>query len=323
MKKDEAYPIIELSPDQFPVLIQHMNDPPKKLYARKGRVKEIEHEEHQEVEHQDESQKFLCVVGSRKYTSYGEGVCLKLISQLQGYNITIVSGLAYGIDSIAHRAALDAGLTTIAVLGSGLDWDTLYPRAHKALAERILDAGGMLISEEEPHHRARPYNFPKRNRIMAGMCHAVLVIESELKSGTLITSKYATEYNRDVLAVPGSIFSKRSEGPHMLLRLGATPVCTGANILEVLGLNVEGEREDVREEVHGGVCALSQKKQVSVTADERVVLDMLGEAPRTRNELIVTLTNNMQKNVADINALLVMMEIKDLITEKMGQMYLV
>lgn len=109
----------------------------------------------------------------------------------------------------------------------------------------------------------------------------------------------------------------------MLLRLGATPVCTGANILEVLGLNVEGEREDVREEVHGGVCALSQKKQVSVTADERVVLDMLGEAPRTRNELIVTLTNNMQKNVADINALLVMMEIKDLITEKMGQMYLV
>src|SRR5574344_927429 len=206
MLKDFEIEILEN--ENIPEMLREIPDCPDKLYI-KGKLP-------------SQDSKLLCVVGSRKYTSYGKDVCEKLISGLRGYDITIVSGLALGIDSIAHKTALDSGLKTIAVPGSGLDESVLYPSTHKQLAEKILENGGALISEFEPNFRATPYSFPQRNRIMAGISHAVLVIEAETKSGTLITSKFATEYNRDVLTVPGSIFSKNSEGPNMLIRLGAT-----------------------------------------------------------------------------------------------------
>ena len=186
--------------------------------------------------------KFLCVVGSRKYTDYGKEACQKLIAGLRGHNIVIVSGLALGIDGIAHRAALDAGLTTIAIPGSGLNPSVLYPSSNRQLAEKIIESGGALISEFEPMFKATTYSFPQRNRIMAGISHATLIIEAEIKSGTLITSRLATEYNRDVATVPGSIFSKTSEGPNMLLRLGATPVSSSAHILETLGFKIEEDK---------------------------------------------------------------------------------
>jgi DNA processing protein len=165
--------------------------------------------------------RILTVVGSRKYTSYGKEVCQKLIEGLRGTDTIVVSGLALGIDGIAHRAALDAGLRTIAVLGNGLSEKVLYPKSHLNLAREIVESGGALISEYEPDMEARPYTFPARNRICVGLSHAVLVIEAEEKSGTLITSKLATDYNRDVLTVPGNIFSDSAKGPHMLIRLGA------------------------------------------------------------------------------------------------------
>lgn len=189
--------------------------------------------------------KILCVVGSRKYSRYGKEVCEKLVSGLAGYPITIVSGLAHGIDAIAHRSALVAGITTIAVPGSGLDANTLYPRTHVALAEKILSAGGCLLSEYPDHLRAAPWMFPQRNRIMVGLSHAVLVIEASHKSGTMITARLATDYNRDVLAVPGSIFSTQSEGPHALLKLGATPITSAHDILECLGFEIKDEEASI------------------------------------------------------------------------------
>src|SRR3989344_5297892 len=138
--------------------------------------------------------KELFIVGSRKYTTYGKEACEKLIEGLRGYPIVIVSGLALGIDSIAHKKALDVGLTTIAFPGSGLDPKVLYPATNAHLAERIVEAGGAVISEFEPDFRATPWSFPQRNRLMAGISDAVLVIEAEQKSGTLITSRLATEY---------------------------------------------------------------------------------------------------------------------------------
>ena len=147
-----------------------------------------------------------------------------------------MSGLALGIDSIGHRSALKAGLPTVAIPGSGLSDKVLYPHSHRLLAEEIVEKGGCLLTEFPDDYPSYPINFPQRNRIIAGMSHATLVIEAELKSGTLITSKYATEYNRDVLTVPNSIFSKTSEGPHMLLRLGATPITQSSDIVSALGL---------------------------------------------------------------------------------------
>lgn len=250
--------------------------------------------------------KLLAVVGSRKYTQYGKDVCEQLIAGLRGYNIAIVSGLALGIDSIAHRAALDAGLKTIAVPGSGLDASVLYPSSHKQLAEKILEAGGALISEFEPKFRATPYSFPQRNRIMAGMSHAVLVIEAEIKSGTLITSKFATEYNRDVLTVPGSIFSQNSAGPNILIRLGATPVTKSEDILEVLGFKINEIPQNL------------ELKYADSSEEELLVVKILIE-PLPKDELI----RRMKLSVSKASSVISIMEIKGLIVESMGEIRLI
>src|SRR3989344_5703207 len=167
-----------LSPQEFPPLLREISDPPKQLYLR-GEMPSFE-------------KKWLAVVGSRAMTTYGKQACKYLLEGLRGYPIVIVSGLAYGVDAEAHKAALDAGLTTVAVPGSGLDWDVLYPRANVGLAREILKAGGALLSEFKPEQKAADYTFPQRNRIMAGLSHATLVIEAKEKSGSLITAKLVT-----------------------------------------------------------------------------------------------------------------------------------
>jgi len=213
--------IYTLNKKDFPRMLSEIDSKPNKLYIR-GTLP-------------NENTKILCIVGARHHSAYGEKVCKELIQGLKGYDICIVSGLAIGIDSIAHKAALDNGLKTIAFPGSGLDTSVMYPLRHRDLAQEIVDKGGALISEFSPLQKAMKWTFPQRNRLMAGISQAVLIIEAERKSGTLITSKYATEYNRDVGAVPGDIYSPLSEGPHMLIRLGATPITSSQDILELLG----------------------------------------------------------------------------------------
>jgi DNA processing protein len=242
----------------------------------------------------------LAVVGSRKYTTYGKEVCERLISGLHGYPITIVSGLAIGMDSIAHHAALKAGLQTIAVPGSGLSEPVLYPASNRQLAHTIVENGGGLLSKYEPDFKATIWSFPQRNRIMAGLSQAVLVVEAGIKSGTLITSKLATEYNRDVLTVPGSIFSSNSEGPHMLIRLGATPITSPKDLLEALGFKTD----EVKPELNTSDCS----------PEELRVIKLLSE-PLERNELI----HALDMNISEANILLSLMEIKGLIKESMGK----
>ena len=277
--------------DEFPALLKEITDPPKELFLRG------------ELPSQEEN-KFLCVVGARKYTSYGKEVCAKLVSELAGYPVIVVSGLAIGIDSIAHKTALDVGLKTIAIPGSGLEKSVIYPSMHKGLAEKIVADGGALLSEFEPDFKATPWGFPQRNRIMAGISHAVLVIEAEKRSGTLITSRLALEYNRDVMTVPGSIFSKNSEGPHMLIRLGATPVTCGDDILEVLKL----KKKDSSEKFYS-LDDLSE--------EEKLIIQLLKE-PLEKDELI----REMKMPVAQANILLSTMELKGIITEEMGKVVL-
>jgi DNA processing protein len=242
---------------------------------------------------------FLSVVGSRRYTDYGKRCCESLIVGLRGYPVCIVSGLALGIDGIAHNAALTAGLCTIAVPGSGLSEKTLYPATHRSLARDIAENGGLLLSEFPPEHKARPENFPQRNRIMAGMTHAVLVIEAELRSGTLITSRLATEYNRDVLTVPGSIESETSAGPHMLIQKGAMLITKSEDILEALGI----EKKDHTE-----------TPQLPLLSPQETAVYTHLATPLPRDELI----SHLHMSISEANILLSAMELKGLIVERVG-----
>lgn len=219
---------------------------------------------------------------------------------LKGMNVVIVSGLAFGIDSIAHRAALDAGLKTIAVLGSGLDWSVIYPRSHTSLAEEIINAGGAVISEEDQFHKPQDYNFPKRNRIMAGLSHTTLIIEAGIKSGTLITAKMALDYNRDVCAVPGSIFSTYSDGPHMLIKNGATPITSSTDLLNILGINSD-------------IAVATARALESCSDLERRIYEALRE-PMSRTEL----SRKIEANVVDINIALSLLEMRSFIKESGG-----
>lgn len=212
----------KLSPSEFPPLLAEIPQPPVTMWAI-GNLPPPD-------------LKLLAVVGSRKYTTYGKQVVEHLISGLAGYPVGIISGLALGIDSLAHEAALVHGLYTMTVPGSGLDESVIYPATHKRLARRIVESGGGLLSEFEPTLKAAKWTFTQRNRIMAGMCHATLLIEAAEASGTLITARMATDYNRELLVVPGSIFSKTSAGTHQFLKLGATPVTDAIDILYALGI---------------------------------------------------------------------------------------
>lgn len=243
----------------------------------------------------------LAVVGSRKCTTYGKDAVRKLISGLKGYSIAIVSGLAVGIDSLSHEAALDAGLLAVGFPGSGLSPEVLFPQTSLGLAERIIEKGGCLISEFEPDFKAQYYTFPMRNRLVAGISKAALIIEAEEKSGTLITARMALDYNREVLAVPGAINSPTSKGTNKLIKNGATPITSSDDILEALGFKIDKE-----------------SKQESLFADalpaEKEVLKLLRE-PQLRDDLI----RLMKRSTADANALLSVMEIKGLIKEEMGE----
>lgn len=275
----------QLSRARFPPLLREIPDAPKQLFVR-GELPPFDHA-------------WLAVVGSRAASPYGRQVCDFLIQGLRGHPVVIVSGLAYGIDACAHKAALNAGLTTIAVPGSGLNWDVMYPRANVNLAKEIIKAGGAHLSEFDPDQKAADYTFPQRNRIMAGMCHATLVIEAKERSGSLITARLATEYNRDLLVVPGNIFSEVSRGTHQFLKLGATPVTEPEDILKALDLDVGLTKSHISRD--------------ELSFDEARVLDIITH-PRSRDELLAAL----ELPISDANILLSTMEIKGLIREELG-----
>jgi DNA processing protein len=289
---DEEFPIRELKHKEFPPQLLQIPQPPKKLFIR--------------GELPGPDTKLLCVVGSRRYTNYGKEVCEKLIAGLRGYDVAIVSGLAIGIDGIAHEAAINTGLKTIALPGSGIGVESIHPVAHVGLAKKILDCGGCLLSEYEPDFKATCYSFPQRNRISAGLSCAVLIIEAEIKSGTLITSRLATEYNKDVFTVPGNIFSKTSEGPHMLIRLGATPITKSEDLLDALGFKTDDDKPR-NLELEYNECS----------PEEKAVIKIL-RAPMPKDDLLRTL----DLPVGQANAILSVMELKGLIKETLGEIHL-
>lgn len=246
---------------------------------------------------------YLCVVGSRNNTSYGKESCEKLIAGLTGTNIVIVSGLALGIDSIAHKAAIKAGLKTIAFPGSGLSEKIIAPASNLGLAKEILASGGSLVSEFEPNFHATEWSFPQRNRIMAGISHATLIVEANEKSGTLITARMALDYNREVFAIPGPINLPSSVGPNELIRQGATPVYESKHILEFFKLDPNAKN-------------FTKPLPLDLSDDELAILELLGE-PRSRDDII----DEINAPAHEINVVLSAMEIKGLIKEEYGEIH--
>lgn len=279
------FPIQELPEAEWPPMLREIPQPPRQLNYR-GALPPADI-------------KLLSVVGSRKYTSYGRQAVEHLIGGLRGYPVGIVSGLALGIDSLAHQAALDNGLYTLAIPGGGLADSSIYPRNHKPLAHKILASGGGMLSEYEPGFRAAPWSFPERNRLVAGIAHATLVVEAGEKSGSLITARLAADYSRELLVVPGSIFSPNSKGTHQFLKLGAAAAAEPADILDALGLAARSI----------GLPAFS----AALSAEERAIINLLAE-PAERDRLI----RESGLSAAAAGIVLMRMEMNGLIAEQDG-----
>ncbi len=293
-----VYKIKKMERKNWPPLLEEINQLPAKLFYV-GQTP-------------DWNRKLLCVVGARKNTTYGKELVETLIGGLKNQPITIVSGLALGIDGLAHRAAIENNLPTIAVPGSGLSLEVLHPQSHSRLAQEIVEKGGTLMNEFEPEFKATQWSFPQRNRIMAGMSHATLVIEAEKKSGTLITARLATEYNRDVLTIPGSIFNTTSEGPHLLIRLGATPIRNSDDVLEALHLESAAT---------SNIDSDDETKYFDCSEKEMLIIKILNE-PLSRDQILREMRDAHQIATSETQTLLSLLELKGLIKETLGEIRL-
>ena len=247
----------------------------------------------------------LAVVGARKHTAYGEAAAKKIVTPLAKNNITIVSGLALGIDALAHEATFKAGGLTAAVLGSDLDWKNIGPKTNLKLAEQILDSNGCLISEYSLGTTANRQTFPQRNRIISGLSRGVLIVEAGENSGSLITAACAVEQNRDVFAVPDSIFSPYSTGANNLIKRGAKPVTEADDILG--DWLCQGELK-------------LNKKELLETADEieKIILDKLSFEPLHLDKL----TELCQIKINMLSSKLMIMEMKGLVRSIDGGKYM-
>ncbi len=263
---------ISIGDVEYPQSLREIADPPPILYVR-GNLNWGELE-------------VVAVVGTRKPTSYGTQVATQLVEAI-ARNCVIVSGLAYGIDSVAHRASVKVGGITVAVLGTGIDDASIYPAENRGLAQEILKNGGALISEYPPLSEPLKHHFPQRNRIIAGLSQKIVVIEAGEGSGALITAKLGLDYNREVLAVPGPVTSPMSMGPNSLIAEGAKPVLYPSDVVEIS----------------------VQKIQTDLTEVEQIVYNTLVSQTRTADEI----TQITGLKAAEVNTIITLLEMKGVI----------
>jgi len=245
----------------------------------------------------------LAVVGTRKISAYGKQITSEITKNLARAGLTIISGLALGVDALAHESCLQAGGKTIAVLGSGLD--QIYPASNRQLAQKIIEQNGAIISEFPLGTKPFKSNFPLRNRIISGLSLGVLVTEAGLKSGALITTKYALDQNREVFAVPGNVYSQNSQGPNFLIKLGAKTVTVASDILEILNL----------QQAHNFKTAL---KIIPENETEKILLDLLDAEPLPVDKLVI----QSKLNISVVNSTLSILEMKGYVKNLGGQTYI-
>lgn len=282
--------VIIIKDKKYPKLLKEISDPPALLYI-KGEFK-------------PEDDLSISVVGARKFTNYGERAVEYIVEPLARNKMVIVSGLALGIDSLSHKAALKARGRTIAVLGNGLD--SIYPESNRYLAQEIINRGGAIVSEFPLGTPSFKQNFPFRNRIIAGLGLGTLVIEAALESGSLITARAALEYNRQVFAVPGDIFNSNSEGPNNLIKMGAIPVISSEDILSELNIEQLSEHHKA-------------KKIMPDTKEEAIILDCIGRKPVHIDKL----AESSKLDIVKINQTLTMMEMKGKVKNLGGNQYVI
>lgn len=285
----EKINILTIDDSDYPLLLKEIFDPPQILYYR-GIIKKEEYT--------------IAVVGTRRITIYGRRAAENITEGLVRNGITVVSGLALGIDAIAHETTLKTGGRTIAVLGTGLDRKSIYPAYNRYLADKIVDQGGVILSEFPLHTAPLKFNFPLRNRIISGLSYGTLIVEAAERSGALITARCALDQNREVFAVPGSIYSDVSLGPNGLIKQGAKAVSSAEEIMEALDLiNINNYIET--------------KKIVPESPEEEKILAFLGKEPMHVDEII----RISSMNAPVISSTLSIMEMKGMVKNMGGMMY--
>lgn len=270
----------------YPDLLKYIDGPPKRLYYR-GDISLA-------------SRPAIAIVGARKATSYGRWVAYNLAGRLAQYDIVSVSGMAYGIDTYAHKGSLENGGKTIAILGCGVD--ICYPASNRKLLEEIYEEG-LVISEYEPGTPPLPYRFPMRNRIISGMAISTVIAEAGLKSGSLITAECAVEQGRNVYAVPGNINSVYSVGTNKLIRDGAIPITLLDDIIEDLGIK--------------RTYSLEEKEKLG--KDEAMILCLVEKYGEINSDFIC---NETGKSPATVNALVTILEMKGILQTALGKIFI-
>lgn len=271
---------ISPSTNLFTSILADLPDTPKNLYIR-GNIPQ-------------KRIKSVAIVGARKPTTYGKEIAGRLAREFAQNGIVVISGMALGIDGIAHRAALEAGGITIAVLANGVD--KFYPSSHSTLGQKIIDNGGAIISEYEPGTPALPYRFLERNRIVSGLADAVIIVEAAARSGTLSTATHALNQGKDVFAVPGNITSPLSEGCNKLIKMGAEPLLSAQEVIEKL--IPRNSKDSHQTTIFKGD-----------SPEEQLIIDLLLKGIQNGDEL----ATQAKMSVMTFNQTITMLEIKDIV----------
>ncbi|NQU83105.1 MAG: DNA-protecting protein DprA [Parcubacteria group bacterium] len=284
--------VLLLEDADYPKLLKEIHNPPHLLYY-KGNTKCL-------------NDFVIAIVGARKVTPYGKQVAPMLASDLARNGMVVASGLAFGVDTLAHEAVVREGGRAIGVLGSGIDAESFYPKQNLRLVENIIEKGGIILSEYPIGTAPLRHHFPHRNRIISGISLGTLVVEAAANSGSLITARSALEQNREVFTVPGSIFSPLSAGPNNLIKMGAKPVTNAWDILEELNLE-------------GADSFTESKKIIAETKEEKTILEFLNKEPIHIDEL----KRKTNFDIAALSSTLTMMEMKGKVKNLGGLNYVI
>jgi len=279
--------ILTWEDEVYPQRLKEIDQPPPVLYIR--------------GEYLPDDLFAVAIVGTRRVTPYGRQITEELSSFLAANNMTVISGLARGVDAVAHQTTLKAGGRTIAVLGSGVD--KIYPPEHRALADQIVERGA-IVSDYAPGTPPEASNFPPRNRIISGLSLAIIVVEAGETSGALITAEFAAEQGREVFAVPGSIFAPQSKGTNKLIQNGALPLLSVNDLMQALDLTRVGERKAAR-------------KIMPADTIEAKLLTILFDEPLHVDEI----RNQAELPIEKVSAALVLMELKGMVRQVGGMNY--
>ncbi|MBQ2350517.1 MAG: DNA-processing protein DprA [Cytophagales bacterium] len=284
--------VISYFADTYPHRLRHISDPPCFVYKRGGDLNTL---------------RMISIVGTREASQYGKDVVAGIVKGLRTYDVTIISGLAYGIDAIAHRESLRNGICTVGIIAGGID--KLYPNSHKPLCEDMIKAGGAVATESPLGVTPENYLFPRRNRIIAGCSDAVLIVEAGLKSGALITGVCANDYDREVLAIPGDVYRTTSEGCNAMIKYNKAHLVTCAeDIAEIMNWTRNKTEEEKTDHT----------TQVSLQGQEKIIFDIIKDNPKIHVDTIAERSNITDYKLANI---LLQLELDNLIDLLPGDKY--